>query len=199
MLSAVEQPASARRGVVVLAAPGTKAELVWPVAQAVYGDEALRPKIADAEARVLAGEPPKEGAPTFVRELAELRAQFKGDDAASRAMLAEIARRTGARAIAVVSESEGAAEVRVWDAAGEGLEGTRHRREASGWSPLTSNLHGRFAAAPQPTPAPEPSKKGGFLENPWFWGAVGAAVLAGVVVYAATQSSSAPAPVVVRW
>lgn len=203
-LSAVEPQVAARHGVVVLAAAGTAADLAWPIAQAVYGDEGLRPKIVDAEARVLAGEAPKEGATAHVRELAELRAQVKGDDAASRAMLADVARRTGARAVAVVLVADGAAEVRLWDAAGDQLEGTRYRREASGWSPFASTLHTRFAPPPPPKSLPGPEKNekkktGSFYENPWFWAAVGSAALAGVVVYAVTRDDGTPAPVLVRW
>lgn len=183
---------------------GATTDATWPVAQAVYADAGLRPGLTDAGARVLAGEPPKEGAPAEVRELAELRAQVKGDDAASRAILAEIARRTGARAIAVVSvAADGAVEVRVFDAASGELEGTRHRKEASGWSPFVGLLHGRFAATvepPKPEPAPAPKKSGGsFYENPWFWVAIGGAAVAGVTVYALTRSDSTPAPVVLSW
>lgn len=196
------EPAVARRGVIVLAAAGTSSELAWPVAQAVYGDEALRPKLVDAEARVLAGEAPKEGATTSVKELAELRAQVKGDDAASRAMLREIARRTGARAIAIVGIADGVAEVRVWDAAGESVEGTRHRREASGWAPFVGSLHTRYApppALPQPKEKGPEKKGGAFYENPWFWVAVGGAAAAGVVVFAVTRDDTSPAPVILQW
>lgn len=191
----------ARRGVVVLAAAGAASDLAWPVAQAVYGDEELRPKIVDAEARVLAGEAPKEGATAAIRDLAELRAQVKGDDAASRAILGEIARRTNARAIAVVTVTDGVAEVRVWDAASNELEGTRHRREASGWSPFVGGLHTRYGA-PKPVedkPKPAEKKGGSFLENPWFWLALGGAAVAGVTVYAATRNDSSPAPVILQW
>jgi len=191
--------ASARRGVLVLAAPDTHTDASWPVAQAVYGDAALRPSIADAEARALAGDIVDDKATARVRELAELRAKVKGDDAASRAILAELARRTGARAIAIVSTVDGATEVRVWDAADDAVGSTRYRREASGWQPLVGTLRTRYA--PQKVePAPAPAKQGkSFVESPWFWAALGAAAAGGVAVYLLTRDNEEPRPVRVDW
>ena len=188
-----------RRGVLTVAAAGTPSSVAWPVAQALSEDADLRAKIDEPLARVLAGDAPGEGASGQARELWELRGQIKGDDAASRVLLAEVGRRTAARAIALVLVVEGAAEVRIWDAATDTLESTRHRREGSGWSPLVGAVRARVLPRPDPAPKPTPAAPKSTLQSPWFWGAIGAAVLAGVVAYAASQSGSAPAAVLVRW
>lgn len=183
---------STRSGVVVIASAAAPAEAVWPIAKAIYADTVLRPKLSDAEARALAGEPSDSH-----KELFELRAKVTADDAPSRAILAEIARRTGARAIAVVFVVDGQPEVRVWDAADERFAATRHRREASGWEPLASGLHTKVAAKKPIEPGPAPASS--FTRSPWFWGALGAAVVAGVAVWALTSDDGGARPVVVQW
>jgi hypothetical protein len=199
-------PASARRGVVVLAI-GDASDAAWPVALAVYGDGSLRPKIADADARALAGAEPAKDAPKGTRELSELRAQVKGDDAASRLLLAEIARRTAALAVVLVFPKSDAApaQARVYDAADGAVEATLHRESASGgWSGLLGTLRGRYARTPvdasanatttatdPKAAAAKPSSGGSILKSPWFWGAIGAAVLGGVVIAVAARGGDA--------
>jgi hypothetical protein len=189
------EPAPARRGVVVIALGATPPEATWPVAKAIYGDEALRPKLSDGEARALAGEPSDQH-----KELFELRAQVKGDDVASRAILTEIARRTGARAVVLVAVVDGVTEVRVWDAADGAVGASRHRKEASGWEPLVGVLHGKYGVVvAKAADSPAPSGNSSIAKSPWFWGALGVVVAGGVAVWALTRNDGDARPVRLEW
>lgn len=173
----------------------TPPETTWPVAKAIYADAALRPVLSDAEARALAGEPSEKH-----KELFDLRAQVKGDDVASRAILAEIARRTGARAIVLVAVVDQNPEVRVWDAAEDRVEATRHRREASGWEPLVGVLHGKYAAKTASSAAePTPATSTPLTKSPWFWGALGVVLAGGVAAWALTRNDGDTRPVRIEW
>lgn len=187
------EPTRARRGVVVVALGDTPTDVTWPVAKAIYADDALRPVLGDADARALAGDPTEKS-----RELAELRLKVTGEDVASRAILAEIARRTGARAIAIVRVVDGSAEVRVWDAASDSVGSTRHRKEASGWEPFVGNLRARYGIEPE-KPRDPSSSKSSLTSSPWFWGALGVAVAGGVAVWAVTRDNGEPRPVRIEW
>jgi hypothetical protein len=110
---ATAAPAPASSGLVVVALGGSM-DVAWPLARAVYAQPSLRPSAVDeASARVLCGEAPAPDAPRAVRDLAETVAAIKGDDLPSRTLLAEIARRTGARAVVVVHPEAGRAVARV--------------------------------------------------------------------------------------
>lgn len=205
--SANAQP---RKGVVVVGVGESSSDATWPVAAAVYANGAVRPRIVDREARVLAGAPPPEGAPDETKELSELRAKVTGDDAASRAMLKEIARRSGALAIVVVfpATKDATAYARVYDAVEDRLESTAHRAEKGDapWSPLVAALQSRYAAGTTTTTTPKPVPKAPsdesrpFYSSPWFWGAVGAAIGGSILIYAATRDSgNGPTPVRVDW
>lgn len=206
------EPAVARRGVAVIAIGEGASDAAWPVALAVYGDEALRPRLQDRDARVLAGAEPPKDAPKETKELAELRAQVRGDDAASRLLLKEIARRTSTVALVLVwpkSDTLPAptpAQARLYDAADDAVDPSLHREGNAGWSALVTTLRARYAKADAATPnaasGPNGSAtkgelpkgtpaKGGsaILSSPWFWGAIAAAVL-GAVVYAASTKAS---------
>ncbi|MBL8719323.1 MAG: hypothetical protein JNL79_25275 [Myxococcales bacterium] len=196
---ASEQPLVApRKGVVVVAMGSTPTDATWPIALAVYGVAGLRPTLTDRGARVLAGEPVLEGDPEPVKDLAALRAKVENDDAPSRAMLSEIARRTRCAALVVVTRSDAVVEARVFDAKEDRLEATRHRAETKGapWQPLTAVLETRYAPPPpvvkkeEPKPmpvAPTPEAKP-FYKSPWFWGALGTAAAAGVGAWLLTRN-----------
>ncbi len=194
-------PATSRRGVGVIAIGDGAADATWPVALAIYGEASLRPRIEDRDARALAGGQLPKDAPKATAELAELRAQVRGDDTASRLLLKEIARRTAAVALVLVWPKTDAkpTEARIYDAAGDVVEPTLHREGTAGWDALVGTLRGRYAKVePATTPtttstATTPGKDGSsgkgssVLKSPWFWGAVALAV-AGAVVWAATSS-----------
>jgi hypothetical protein len=197
-----------RKGVAVVGVGESPSDAAWPVALAIYGDSALRPKLSDPAARALAGETDA-NAPADAKELAQLRAQVKGDDPASRVLLAEIARRASVRAVVLVfpATDPDAIEVRVYDAADDAVSSTRHRREKGSWSPLATVLNAKYATKPVvPATSPVPPKKdepkgGTFLSSPWFWGALGAAAAAGLTAYLLSRdngSTDAP-PVRIEW
>jgi hypothetical protein len=103
------------RGIVVLAAPGAEAP-AWALAKEAYADDALRPPTLDeARARILAGQPPAADASRALRDLADQRAGVRGEDGASRALLATIAGQLGVRAVVVVTRgADGAVSARVF-------------------------------------------------------------------------------------
>ena len=211
-----------RRGVTVVGVGVAPADATWPVASAVYADATLRPRLEDRDARVLAGAGPEPGAPPTTTDLAALRAQLAGDDVGSRALLAEVARRTGARAIVLVAapgNEGGLASARIWDAADDRLDATLFRAP---WTTLVDALRARYAAAPAssgssassasashaPAPSPRPtdergaaSEGSGTFSSVWFWSALGGAAVLGALVYVATrdQNQPSPAPVRIEW
>ena len=179
------------KGLAVVATDGAT-DAAWPFAGAIYGS-ALRPaSIDDARARVLAGEAPKAGASDDLASLAELRAGVKGDDAASRAVLATLAQRLSVVAIVVVSPGT-PASARVYDAGRRAFDAARYVSDPD-WKGAVASIQRAYGppaplpavvkaapAAVAPTPS-EPRKKSeskAFWESPWFWVAVSAAALIG--------------------
>lgn len=101
-LPALPPVATAPTGLAVVALGGTT-DAAWPLAHAVYGQPSLRPSgLDEARARILCGETPPAGAAQELRDLADVVSAIKGDDAASRTLLAELARRLGVKALVVV-------------------------------------------------------------------------------------------------
>ncbi len=100
-----QQPQSPPQGVAVIGLASARDD-AFTLARAIY-KSSLRPASLDEiRARVLAGDPPPPNASREVRDLAELRAGIRGDDAASRQLLASLASRTRVRAILIVSLEE---------------------------------------------------------------------------------------------
>jgi hypothetical protein len=107
-------PTPAWSGLAVVALAGAT-DAAWPLAQAVYATPSLRPaSVDDPRARVLCGDAAPAGASPEVRDLAETVAALRGDDAPSRALLADITRRLALRAVVVVRVDDGRATARVF-------------------------------------------------------------------------------------
>ena len=114
---------------------------------------------------------------------------MKGDDAASREVLAAIAQKLDVRAIVVVLASPPTAML--YDATTRSFDAARYAPDSSGaWDGTIRSLERPYAPVPAATPlvlasTPQPAKKvitkesKAFYESPWFWVAVGAAVLIG--------------------
>ena len=202
-------PAPAPAGLAVVALPGATSA-AWPLAQAVYADTAVRPVAVDeAHARVLCGEAPAADAPADLRDLAESVAAIHGDDAPSRLILDDLAKRFDLRGVVVVRTDAGHPTARVFIPEGRTFDAATYAPdEASGlaWSAAERSLARAFGPGAGSTAAPalatrdlpvreapkkEPSHGTPFYESGWFWGAIGAAALAGGAAYLATRDSSA--------
>ncbi|HZF47642.1 MAG TPA: hypothetical protein VE093_03270 [Polyangiaceae bacterium] len=107
--AAAAAAAAAAKGAVVVAVGEGATEAARPLAHDVYRDEALRPAIDDATARVLIGEPLPNEAPPKLAELAEIRASIarSGSDAAARRLLASIGEGARARVVVTVAMEGG--------------------------------------------------------------------------------------------
>ncbi len=85
------------------------AGVTWPLAQAVYASQRLRPAhLREDEARALAGEAPKDPSPRL-RDLYETRTALRGEDAASVRLLASLAQTLNVRGFITVRVAPGAA------------------------------------------------------------------------------------------
>lgn len=205
------EPSPARQGYAVLAT-GALRDAAWPVAQAVYASS-LRPRgLDEAHARVLVGDAPGQdpdaGAP--LRDLSEMRAALKGDDAPSRSLLSSIASDLRVQGIVVIMLVEDRPVARLFLADPGAFDAARYFPDPSAppgspsaWNPLVESLErARRPAEPPPTPklaplAAFPSERANsassrpFYASPWFWGAIGAAAFAGGAVYLATRDNTA--------
>lgn len=91
---------------------GPARDEAFALARAIYGSR-LRPTTLDeVRARVLAGDPPPSNAMRDLKDLAEIRAGLTGaDDAASRRLLAGLAKQVGAEALLVVKAERAPAPI----------------------------------------------------------------------------------------
>ncbi len=190
-----DTPVATKKGVAVVATEGAS-DAAWGLAQKIYASPLRPPAIDDAQARVLAGE----NAPSpELAELIELRSGVKGEDAASRQLLAAIADRLSASALVVVfSGGENQPPVaRVFHADNVSFDAARYSPDASGGWNGTVDLLTRQFAPPPPAPTAPPPKTAAkasngpdskpFWQSPWFWVAIGTAVLVGAGVLIATN------------
>lgn len=211
-------PAAAPGGVAVVAMPGAT-DAAWPLAQSVYSTPAIRPySVDEVHARVLCGEAPPPASPGDVRDLAETVAALRGEDAASRAILADMAHRLNVRALVVVHLEAGKPVARVFVADAQSFDAASYAPDAGSaappaWSATTASLSRSFGAAAsappvgpvataplaapplatheEPVVSNPPPKPKAFYESGWFWGALGAAAFAGGAVFFATRDNGA--------
>ena len=200
-------PVAAPRGLAVVALGGA-ADAAWPLAQAVYGTASLRPSALDeAHARILCGEPAPAGASPALRDLAESLAAVKGEDAPSRMLLGEMARRLNVRALLVVRVEAGHPTARVFLPETGTFDAAAYGPDAGptvSWVAASQSLartYGGEPTVPPPTSAPAlatheellitvpPPKSKAFYESGWFWGALGAAAFAGGAIFFATRDN----------
>ncbi len=209
----------AASGVAVVALAGAS-EAAWPFAGSVYATSSLRPvEIDDRRARVLCGEAPPADAPAELRDLGQMVAAVTGEDAPSRALLEDIARRFGVRAVLVVRIEGDSPRARVFLPDARAFDAATYGPDEGAapwkWSGATRSLARAFGSVPpdvSPPPASEavhglvapvvpvlashevPKDEGAhhtqFYESGWFWGALGAAAFAGAAIFLATRDSS---------
>ncbi len=204
--------------VAIVAVGGTRDD-AFVLARALYTTR-LRPRRLDeVRARVLAGQPVPEDATPDVKELGELRAAVVGEDAASRAVLASLAKRLGATALLVVvrdgDPSSGPVVARLFLAETGELDAARYApvpgdNGVPTWRPTIASLERRFPAPNVPSSAATPPLPTGtaktqpflgeprkaeaskpFYTSPWLWGSIGAAALLGGIFYVASRDTSA--------
>lgn len=169
------------------------ADRAWPLAQAVYASRVLLPPgVTEARARTLVGRAAAAGAED-TRELAELRDGVHDEGAVSRRVLGAIAGTTQAAAVAVVrpSETPGHVQVRLYLVDRAAFDVTLYDGDPTdgAWrTDLVQALERRFDPAAKAAPpvvakaAPlhdTRNEKRPFYKSPWFWGALGGAVLLG--------------------
>jgi hypothetical protein len=181
-------------------------DAAWPLAQSIYALPSIRPPgLDELHARILCGEAPPAGASPEARDLAESLAAIKGDDAPSRMLLGEIARKLNVRALAVVQAQDGHATARLFLAEAGAFDAASYTPDAGPtvtWTATARSLARAFGgdgtAQPQTSapalathdePAAPPSKGKAFYESGWFWGALGAAAFAGGAIFFATRDN----------
>lgn len=202
--------ASGLQGLAVVAFPGAT-EAAWPLARAVYAEPALRPTgMDDPTARVLCGEVAPGGSAAPLVDLAAAVAALQGEDAPSRILLAEIARRAAVRALITVRVADGHAFARVFLPDVGSFDAATFSPDAGpqlAWTGAVASL-ARAYPVRTPEPPPQPLRPAPplatretpqnapavasrpFYESAWFWGALGAAVLVGGGVYLAARDTS---------
>ena len=213
--AAPNAPPSAAEGLVVLALPGAT-DAAWPLASSVYAAVSLHSiRLDEAHAHVLCGEAAPGSAPGELRDLADTVAAVHGDDAPSRAILGDIARRFSVRAIVVVRAEGTGPSARVFLADTTSFDAATYTPDEGSplsWGAATRSLVRAFGSAGSATAeaagAPSsltrapglatheepkveiaPAPRRAFYESGWFWGAIGAAALGAGAVYLATRDT----------
>jgi hypothetical protein len=213
-------PASAGRpaapeGLVVVALQGAT-DAAWPLARSVYGMASLRPPALDeTHAHVLCGEGASADALPELRDLADTVAALHGDDAPSRALLGDIARRFSVRAIVVVRVDAGGPRARAFLADSASFDAAIYPPDEgspAAWSATTRSLVRVFGSGVSPAQRPPvavrapdlathsgpnaegaPSSRQQFYQSGWFWGALGAAAFGAGAVFLATRDTGSSA------
>jgi hypothetical protein len=212
--ASVSTPASA--GIAVVGLPGAT-DAAWSLARSIYAAPSLKPgPVDELRAHVLCGEAVPSGAPADIRDLADTVAALRGDDAPSRALLGDIARRFSAQAVAVVGIDAGRPSARVFLADTGSFDAATYAPDEGSsvsWAVATRSLVRAFGSpgSSRGEPAGAPSRAAGapvlatheapkvesaqprrreFYESGWFWGALGAAAFAGGAVFLATRDTA---------
>lgn len=184
---------AAARGVAVVSMGAVESNAAYALAQEVYRSARLRPSgIDEAKARVLIGQAPSTPSAETSR-LAELREGVRDEGAVSRSVLGALANASHAEAVALLrpSEAPGHLQIRLFLLAQSSFDVSLYDGDAGdpAWrSEVVHALERRFdpeaaAAAPPVAGAKKPkgesSASTSFYKSPWFWGAIGGAVLLG--------------------
>jgi hypothetical protein len=198
--------AAAPCGVAVVAFPGA-IDSAWALASAIYAEKSLAPcGIDEAQARVLCGEAPPNGASAQLRELADTVAALRFDDAPTRVLLGDIAHRLSVRAVLAVRGIGDAATAQLFLPDLGALDAATYAPDLKpqlSWSNTVRSLARSFGSASprlQAPPlatrmAPRPERDVSprqFYESLWFWGALGAAALVGGGAYYFAARDSGP-------
>ena len=180
-------------GIAVIAVGNDASEHAWDLATGVYLDPLLRPAhLQEPTARVLAGETPAPRSGDALQKFAAVRRSLTArDDPANLGLLSSVAAQLQVSALVlVVQPSPGQPRAKMYlaharDFVHPDLWKQPSAAQQPSWGPAIAWLHGR---EPQPQ-LPSPQSRN-LLTSPWFWGALGAAASAAVVVYALERDDS---------
>ena len=204
-------PIKRLQGALVLARDPASRGPARALARAVYGDERLRPRIAEKTAQVLVGGAPAPGN----AEQAQIAAVMKAldtveDDEVRRRLLVSLADDLSAQLVVEVTmDADGAPRARVLRLPDETFVGVTLTSQRTGdppawaWDDAVGILRGLIVGpppgprtAPAPAPPPKPTDTAAddesdwdLLKSPWFWGGLGVVVTVGVTVLILSQTA----------
>lgn len=206
-------PTPKGHGLVVVAGDVEARGQARNLARIAYKDAVLRPRIGEATARVLAGDPaPKDDA--GLNELASTVAAVSTlkDDAVRRRLLGAMSRELGVQRAVLVETGAKGPRARVVEGGrfrGVTLTASRRPDGTWDWSDAVAMLRGLAVGTPVPGPrrtgprpkeAPKPSSttpaegaddedEFNLLTSPWFWGGLGVVVTVGVTVFVLSRTA----------
>jgi hypothetical protein len=163
---------------------------------------------------VLCGEAPPAGSAAALVDLAAAVGALRGEDAPSRILLVEIARRASVRALVTVRVAKGHPFARVFLPETSSFDAATFAPDDAprlAWSGTVKSLARSYQEqAPVLSPSPPPARPAPplathetpqeslavapsrpFYASAWFWGALGGAVLVGGGIYFAAKDTSA--------
>lgn len=175
------------------------AGVTWPLAQAVYASQRLRPThLREDEARALAGEAPKDPSPRL-RDLYETRSALRGEDATSARLLASLAQTLNVRGFITVRATASRAAAPATDAkasdgdAGSDAAATAQPSTASEPKTTMTATARIFLAETQSFDAAVYAPEGTFENPSWSRAAASIERAFGRVPKAAVATTAAPA------
>ncbi len=206
-------PTPKGHGLVVVAGDAEARGQARNLARIAYKDASLRPRIDEATARVLAGDPaPKDDA--GLNELASTVAAVSTlkDDAVRRRLLGAMSRELGVQRAVLVETGAKGPRARVVEGGrfrGVTLTASQRPDGTWDWSDAVAMLRGLAVGTPVPGPrrtgpqpkeAPKPTSTApaegaddedefNLLTSPWFWGGLGVVVTVGVTVFVLSRTA----------
>ena len=192
-------PIDLHHGVIVVACSPSVSEQAWSLAGRLYRDAMLRPVSADEQTvRVLAGDAVSADAPASVQDLARARTALDPQTPASLRVADSVSRELRVSALLLVHEvAPGYVRARLYRSAERSfypidLWPAPDGQGRPSWDSAVTWLHANAEAARNRTVAS--GTQGGVMRSGWFWGALGAAAGAAVIVYAAGRNDDSASP-----
>jgi hypothetical protein len=185
-------------GIAVIALGKDSADDAWDLATRVYLDPLLRPaSLQEPTARVLAGEQPAPRSSPALTELASVRSSLNATrDPANLRLLDSVADGLHVSAVLLVVQAAPGrprAKLRLAHAR-DFIEPDLWKQPDSAqhpsWQPAIGWLHAHAMASRRAQAQPPGPQSSNLLTSPWFWGALGAAATAAIVVYAVGRDDS---------
>lgn len=196
--SKTSTPIDLHHGLIVVACSPDVADQAWSLASSVYRDALLRPASTDEHTvRVLAGDEPDAGAPQAVRELARARASLDPQTPAAPRVADSVAKELGVSGLLLVHQvAPGYVRARLYRSSARSfypidLWPVPDPQGHPSWDTAVAWLHANAEASRERRAA---GTQGAVTRSGWFWGALGAAAGAAVLVYATSRSDDSSSP-----